>query len=124
VNYELPNVPEDYVHRIGRTARAGQDGHAISLVSHDEQKLLADIERLLKMEINQVFLEGYEPQDWSHASLNPTGQTGTRKNRTRQKSGSKKKATKKTGRRPSASRGGTADKPPRKRRRRRRAKAV
>jgi ATP-dependent RNA helicase RhlE len=48
INYELPNVPEDYLHRIGRTARAGQDGHAISLVCVDEQKLLRDIERLLK----------------------------------------------------------------------------
>ncbi len=75
VNYELPNVPEDYVHRIGRTARAGQDGHAISLVSHDEQKLLADIERLLQTKIEQVTLDGYEPEHWSHASLqNPARQ--------------------------------------------------
>jgi len=66
VNYELPNVPEDYVHRIGRTARAGQDGHAISLVSHDEQGLLLDIERLLKTEIKKEFLEGYEPVHWSY----------------------------------------------------------
>jgi ATP-dependent RNA helicase RhlE len=66
VNYELPNVPEDYVHRIGRTARAGKDGHAISLVSHDEQDLLRDIERMLKRNIEQVMLEGYEPQHWSY----------------------------------------------------------
>jgi ATP-dependent RNA helicase RhlE len=66
VNYELPNVPEDYVHRIGRTARAGQDGHAVSLVSHDEQDLLREIERLLKMNIEQVQLEGYEPEHWSY----------------------------------------------------------
>ena len=45
VNYELPEVPEDYVHRIGRTARAGQEGHAVSLVCVDEQKQLRDIER-------------------------------------------------------------------------------
>lgn len=51
VNYELPNVPEDYVHRIGRTGRAGQDGLAISLVSDDESKLLRNIERLLKTNI-------------------------------------------------------------------------
>ncbi|HUN72154.1 MAG TPA: DEAD/DEAH box helicase [Steroidobacteraceae bacterium] len=48
VNYELPNVPEDYVHRIGRTARAGGTGCAISLVSPDEAPLLKDIERLLR----------------------------------------------------------------------------
>jgi ATP-dependent RNA helicase RhlE len=48
VNYELPNVPEDYVHRIGRTARAGLTGQAVSLVSPDEAPLLRDIERLLK----------------------------------------------------------------------------
>ncbi len=48
VNYELPNVPEDYVHRIGRTARAGATGQAVSLVSPDETPLLRDIERLLK----------------------------------------------------------------------------
>jgi ATP-dependent RNA helicase RhlE len=67
VNYELPNVPEDYLHRIGRTARAGQDGHAVSLVSHDEQDLLRDIERLLKSEIPKEFLDGYEPEHWSNA---------------------------------------------------------
>lgn len=51
VNYELPNVPEDYVHRIGRTGRAGETGAAISLVSRDERKLLQDIQRLLKREL-------------------------------------------------------------------------
>jgi len=61
VNYELPNVPEDYVHRIGRTARAGQEGHAISLVCVDELKLLRDIERLLDSKIEQQIIPGYEP---------------------------------------------------------------
>jgi ATP-dependent RNA helicase RhlE len=61
VNYELPNVPEDYVHRIGRTARAGQEGHAISLVCIDELQLLRDIERLLKCEIEKQVIPGYEP---------------------------------------------------------------
>jgi len=61
VNYELPNVPEDYVHRIGRTARAGEDGHAVSLVCVDEHKLLRDIERLLKCEIEREVIPGYEP---------------------------------------------------------------
>ena len=51
VNFELPNVPEDYVHRIGRTGRAGAQGEAISLVCVDENGFLRDIERLIKHEI-------------------------------------------------------------------------
>jgi ATP-dependent RNA helicase RhlE len=61
VNFELPNVPEDYVHRIGRTARAGLSGKAISLVCIDEDKLLRDIERLIKRELPRVHVEGFEP---------------------------------------------------------------
>ena len=61
VNYELPNVPEDYVHRIGRTGRAGNDGQAVSLVCIDENKLLGDIERLLKRDLPRVVIQGYEP---------------------------------------------------------------
>jgi len=60
INYELPNVPEDYVHRIGRTGRAGNTGEAMSLVSADEKKLLADIERLIKQAIPKVIVEGFE----------------------------------------------------------------
>jgi len=61
VNYELPHVPEDYVHRIGRTARAGQKGHAVSLVCVDEHRLLADIEKLLQTNIRKEVIPGYEP---------------------------------------------------------------
>ncbi len=61
VNFELPNVPEDYVHRIGRTGRAGNEGEAISLVCVDEHQLLRDIERLLQRELPKVVLAGYEP---------------------------------------------------------------
>ncbi|MFC1603188.1 DEAD/DEAH box helicase [Pseudomonadota bacterium] len=61
VNFELPNVPEDYVHRIGRTGRAGNEGEAVSLVCVDELKLLRDIERLIKREIPKVVVSGYEP---------------------------------------------------------------
>jgi len=61
VNYELPNVAEDYVHRIGRTGRAGSEGSAISLVCVDENKLLKDIERLIKKTIDVVIHPGYEP---------------------------------------------------------------
>ena len=60
VNYELPHVPEDYVHRIGRTARAGLDGTAVSLVCIDEQKLLKEIEKLLKRDIKKEYVPGYE----------------------------------------------------------------
>ena len=60
VNYELPNVAEDYVHRIGRTGRAGNEGEAMSLVCVDELKLLRDIEKLMKREIPKVIFEGYE----------------------------------------------------------------
>lgn len=62
VNFELPNVPEDYVHRIGRTGRAGASGEALSLVSSDERIQLRDIERLLKHEIPASVLPGFEPQ--------------------------------------------------------------
>lgn len=61
VNYELPNVAEDYVHRIGRTGRAGSEGEASSLVCIDEHKLLRDIERLIKREIPVVQIPGFEP---------------------------------------------------------------
>ena len=61
VNFELPNVPEDYVHRIGRTGRAGSSGAAISLVDEEETKFLKDIEKLIKREIPKVKVEGFEP---------------------------------------------------------------
>ena len=61
VNFELPNVPEDYVHRIGRTGRAGSSGEATSLVCIDEHKLLRDIEQVLKREIEKRVLPGFEP---------------------------------------------------------------
>jgi len=63
VNFELPNVPEDYIHRIGRTGRAGLEGEAVSLVCVDEKKLLTDIERLLKRKIEKVVIPGYEPDE-------------------------------------------------------------
>jgi ATP-dependent RNA helicase RhlE len=60
VNFELPNVPEDYVHRIGRTARAGLSGKAVSLVCIDEAKLLRDIEKLIKRELPRIHIEGFD----------------------------------------------------------------
>ncbi len=61
VNFELPNVPSDYVHRIGRTGRAGSSGEAISLVSAEENPLLADIEKLLTRRIDRQVVPGFEP---------------------------------------------------------------
>lgn len=61
VNFDLPNVPEDYVHRIGRTGRASNNGVAISLVSIDEAALLRDIETLLKCKLPKITIPGYEP---------------------------------------------------------------
>ncbi|MFC4298840.1 DEAD/DEAH box helicase [Castellaniella hirudinis] len=61
VNFELPNVPEDYVHRIGRTGRAGSTGSALSLVDTSEVKLLRAIERLIKQTIEPIAVEGWNP---------------------------------------------------------------
>ncbi len=61
VNFELPNVPEDYVHRIGRTGRAGSTGSALSLVDQSEIKLLRAIERLTKQTIEPIKIEGWNP---------------------------------------------------------------
>ena len=61
VNFELPNIPEDYVHRIGRTGRAGATGEAISLVCLDEEIFLRDIERLIKRPIPSEVVPGFEP---------------------------------------------------------------
>jgi ATP-dependent RNA helicase RhlE len=61
VNFELPNVPEDYVHRIGRTGRAGASGEAISLACVDEEIFLRDIQRLIHKEIPREVIKGFEP---------------------------------------------------------------
>ena len=61
VNVDLPNVPEDYVHRIGRTGRAGATGQAISLVSADEAQQLKDIERLTQQQLERKIVAGFEP---------------------------------------------------------------
>jgi ATP-dependent RNA helicase RhlE len=85
VNYELPNVPEDYVHRIGRTGRAGSAGEAISLVSADESGLLRDIERVLRRSIPVVATPVFKidmtpqpaaPRDRPHSSGRQGSQGG------------------------------------------------
>jgi ATP-dependent RNA helicase RhlE len=62
VNYELPHVPEDYIHRIGRTGRAGATGEAISFVAPEEEKYLAEIEKLLKKKVAIEVAQGFEPE--------------------------------------------------------------
>jgi ATP-dependent RNA helicase RhlE len=63
INYELPNIPEDYVHRIGRTGRAGASGEAISFVSIDELDYVRGIEKLLGFKLEKEVLPGFEPTD-------------------------------------------------------------
>lgn len=99
VNFDLPQVAEDYVHRIGRTGRAGATGEAISLVSHDEFKMLRDIERLIKKKIPREELDGFEPlnnlpeSNDSHRSTKPNkpkkARSGNDRSRNSKSSGNK-----------------------------------
>lgn len=79
INFELPNISEDYVHRIGRTGRAGASGEAISLVSADETTYLRDIEKLINQKISVEILEGFEPDP--NASTEPRKQGQGRQQR-------------------------------------------
>ncbi|MFT7162899.1 MAG: ATP-dependent RNA helicase RhlE, partial [Bacteroidia bacterium] len=67
INFELPNVSEDYVHRIGRTGRAGAKGEAISLVSADEMEYVRGIEKLLGQSLSMQIIEGFEPSEQPEA---------------------------------------------------------
>jgi ATP-dependent RNA helicase RhlE len=79
VNYDLPNVSEDYVHRIGRTGRAGESGQAVSLVSGEDRSYLRDIERLIGRKIEQRIVPGFEPGSGYHsAQPEPQGRRGQR----------------------------------------------
>ncbi|MBM3347593.1 MAG: DEAD/DEAH box helicase, partial [Betaproteobacteria bacterium] len=78
VNYDLPNVSEDYVHRIGRTGRAGATGDAISLVCAEDRSLLMSIERLINKRIDQVVIPGFEPtQSFARAPANKPARRNT-----------------------------------------------
>ncbi len=121
VNYELPNVPEDYVHRIGRTGRAGATGHAVSLVSDDEVKHLRGIEKLLNLKIPTGTVDSFEDKSEPSSqhqnesrpertfprghNNNPSRQKSTPKPRQGQSQGNRRKA--------SASAGGRGNRPPR-----------
>lgn len=100
VNYELPNVPEDYVHRIGRTGRAGSNGEAVSLVCIDEAKLLKDIEKLLKKPIEAITMAGFEPDPTVKAEpiqLRTEGHRPSGRNRPAANSGKPRKPTEQKG---------------------------
>ncbi len=83
INFELPNISEEYVHRIGRTGRAGASGEALSLVSADETSYLRDIEKLVGIKISSEIIEGFEPDP--NASTEPIkkSQGGERRNQSR-----------------------------------------
>ena len=92
INFELPNIPEDYVHRIGRTGRAGASGEALSLVSADETSFLRDIEKLIEMKLPVQIIEGFEPDP--NASTAPIKQGQGRQNRNSRNSGNSNKNSK------------------------------
>ena len=83
MNFDLPFKAEDYVHRIGRTGRAGKSGLAVSLMSHDEEYLLTAIENLLDKRLPQEWLEGFEPS--LIEEIEPERNSGGRKSRSSEK---------------------------------------
>ena len=87
INFELPNIPEDYVHRIGRTGRAGASGEALSLVSADETSFLRGIEKLIEMKLPVQIIEGFEPDP--NASTTPIKPGQNRQPRNKAKSSGK-----------------------------------
>lgn len=98
INYELPNVPEDYVHRIGRTGRAGAEGEAISFVCSEETEYQKEIEKLLGEKLKSSVVEGYEPTDTAapkRAATQSKGSFGKKKKGSNTTSSEKKKPRKK-----------------------------
>jgi len=97
INYELPNVSEDYVHRIGRTGRAGNKGEAISLVCIDENEYLANIEKLINKDIQKVWLKSFKPDPSIKAE--PINQGGGRGRNTNSRNRPRNKPTQNSNRR-------------------------
>ena len=83
INYELPNIPEDYVHRIGRTGRAGASGEAISIVSVDEDDYVKGIEKLLQLRLTSEVLDGFEPTETLREVLDKKAENKANHNRGR-----------------------------------------
>jgi ATP-dependent RNA helicase RhlE len=102
INFELPNIPEDYIHRIGRTGRAGAEGEAISLVCNDERPFLQGIEKLIKQRISLTTIEGFEPRLWpprppTASEVTKAAEARKRANRQAQgRGGNRRPAAKKT----------------------------
>jgi len=94
VNFELPNISEDYVHRIGRTGRAGARGEALSLVSAEETTYLRDIEKLVGLKIPVEIVEGFEPDP--NASTEPIKQNQGRGRRSHNSNKPKSKSSRRT----------------------------
>ncbi|MFI1771630.1 DEAD/DEAH box helicase [Thalassobellus citreus] len=100
VNFELPNISEDYVHRIGRTGRAGASGEALSLVSADETTFLRDIEKLIEMKLPVEIVEGFEPDPNASTAPIKQGQGRQNRNSNRSRSSNNNSNKKNTSRRP------------------------
>jgi len=96
VNFELPNVAEDYVHRIGRTGRAGAEGDAVSLVCVDENKLLTAIEKLIKHELPSQVIAGFEPDPHIKAEPIKNGRGGEPRGATPSRNSPRKQTNKKS----------------------------
>jgi ATP-dependent RNA helicase RhlE len=90
INFEIPNISEDYVHRIGRTGRAGANGVAISLVDNEELAYIRDIEKLTRQKFDQEIIEGFEPPYIAEKDIKaPKGNPGQNRGRGSKNSNSK-----------------------------------
>jgi len=101
VNFELPNISEDYVHRIGRTGRAGAKGEALSLVDIDEIAYLKGIEKLIGQKIHSEIMEGFEPENQPSQGTKSTSQNNRRhpRNKSQQKNRNRTSRSKRSGNR-------------------------
>ena len=114
INFDLPNVAEDYVHRIGRTGRAGNEGEAMSLVCLDELKQLSDIERLIRREIPRVVINGFELDPSIKAPVEKKASKNKNNNKGRGKKRIQRNKNGKSARNTTANKNSTGKKNPRK----------